>query len=335
MKTIILFLSLLITTTVYCQPNLLNLATESSPTSGMYLPMGASGRTVYKKITFGTLLSLESTPRYTADTTGFKLGCGLNTSFLYVAKTNTHYLTPTIFSTLGLTQNLYNADRLLDSGLYALSTKLALWDTGTTKYSVKQHYTGNTTVGTYSFAANANNASVGIGSSSFGSRTVSSYLDGFGLGGGTYLVDGFGMPIGGANQMNMFIARGASTTGTADTLEIGTTDPLTIPTDAVIGFEITIVGVQTAGGSGTIGNAFYQKWHGAIINDAGTTSLVGVPDSTTAKRSAGEITVVSVTANNTLDQLDIICTGGSGRTIEYTAFVRFIFMGFRNFDLGY
>jgi hypothetical protein len=139
----------------------------------------------------------------------------------------------------------------------------------------------------------------------------------------------------GANQAMTFVAHGSSK-GAADTLEISTTLPLTITTDVIIGFEITIVGAQTAGAGATVGAGFYQKWNGAIRNDAGTTSFIGTPDSTTAKRSAGELTVVTLVADNTLDQLDIIVNSG-GATIdcEYTAYIRYIYLGYRNFTLGY
>lgn len=329
MKTILLLTALLITITSYSQPVLLGLSTESSPTTSMFLPMGATGRTVYKKITFGTLLNLEVIPRYTADTTGFKVGCGLNSSFQYVAKTSTHYLTPSKFSTLKLAENLYNADKLLDSGLYALSTKIALWDTGIVSTNVKMANTGNAAIGVNSMACNTSTVALNIGSSSFGRKSVSYYPYSIALSAGTYMTDA------GANQTIEFVAAGDSKAGTADTIEILKTYPLTIPTDVIVGFDVTIVGVQTAGASGTIGNGFYQKWSGAIKSNAGTISFIGVPDSTTAKRSTGEITQITLGADDTNKQLNIICSGGASRDIEYTAYVKFIFMGYRNFTLGY
>ena len=327
MKKTILILAFLLPVLVYGQTRIRDLATQATYDGSAYVPVDKAGFTTTKKMLLSTLTGTEATTRANNDTIT-RRGVGLADSGNYLTDELSHYITGALMAGYD-TNSVVTAIHMLDSILYATNLKTALWDTGSVGTSVQMHNTGNTAFGSYSLASNYYTVAKGAASASFGSKSVALYNTSVSLAGGSYLAKY------GASQTVEFVARGESKAGTGDTLEINAAYPITIPTDAVIGFEITIVGVQKAGVSGTLGNGFYQKWTGCIRNDAGTTAFIGTPDSTTAKRSAGEISQFTLVADDTLEQLDIISSGGAGRDVEYTAYVRFVITGYRKFNLGY
>jgi hypothetical protein len=328
MKKIIFLLAFLIPVLVFGQTRIRDLTNQATYDGSVYVPVDKAGYTTTKKMQLSVIAAYINGLRATNDTTT-RRGVGLADSGNYINDAGTNYLTSALMAGYD-TNSVMTAIHMIDSILYSYNLRTALWDTGSVSTATKRATANNTSVGAYSMSNNGYTVGLGAYGTSFGYKSVARLPKSIALSGGTYMTDY------GANQTELFIAYGESKAGASDTLEISELYPLTIPTDAVIGFEITIVGVQKAGATAVVGSGFYQKWNGCIRNDAGTTSFIGTPDSTTAKRSAGELSIVTLIADNTLDQLDITVVSGAGSIdCEYTAYVRFIYMGYRNFTLGY
>lgn len=325
MKKTIFLILFLIPTFIFAQ-RVRDLSTQSTYDGSAYTILDKSGWTTSKKISLNTLTSVESNLRKSNDTIT-RRGVGLRDNGTYDPDDATWYLTTALMAGYD-TASVQTAIHMLDSILHKTRISTALWDTGTVATSTIRTNSSNQAIGTYSLATGYSNVAVKQASSSFGFSGVANYKGSLSLSGGTHMTDL------GANQSVEFIARG-SLKSVADTLEINEADILAIPIDAVIGFDITIVGVQTAGTIGSIGDGFFQKWSGVIKNDAGTTALVSTADSTTAKRSTIGYPLVTVTADNTLDALNIICNPSANRDYEFTAYIRFTYIGYRNFTLGY
>jgi hypothetical protein len=323
MKKIILILFLL--PLVVFGQRVRDLSTQSTYDGSAYTILDKAGWTTSKKISLNTLTSVESNLRKSNDTIT-RRGVGLSDAGTYIPDDATWYLTTALMAGYD-TNSVMIAMHMLDSILHKVRVSTALFDTGAVISSTVRTGASNQAVGLYSFAANYGNIALKNASTGLGYNAVATYPFSVAQGGSTYMTD-FG-----ANQSVQIIAR-ASTKSTPDTLEVNATNILNIPIDAVVGFDITIVGVQTGGVSGSIGDGFYQKWNGAIRNDAGTTSLIGAVDSTTAKRSTAGHPIATVTADNTLDALNIIINPGT-RDYEFTAYIRFTYIGYRNFTLGY
>jgi hypothetical protein len=324
MKKIILILFLL--PLVVFGQRVRDLSTQSTYDGSAYTILDKAGWTTSKKISLNTLTSVESNLRKSNDTIT-RRGVGLSDAGTYIPDDATWYLTTALMAGYD-TNSVMIAMHMLDSILHKVRVSTALWDTGTVASSTIRTGTNNTAIGNATFAVNSSNVALRNGSSAFGGNAVSNYVGSIALGGGTYMTDY------GANQSIEMVARG-SIKSASDTLELYGLHNLLIPIDVAVGFDITIVGVQTGGGVGATGDGFFQKWSGIIRNDAGTTALIGVVDSTTAKRSTNGYPIAAVTADNTLDALNIIVNSGLNRDYEFTAYIRFTYVGYRNFTLGY
>ena len=329
MKNIFLILGILIGFNSMSQTTLLNLSTENSPTSSHYIPIGKTGWTSYKKITLTKLNSLEKAERYTADTTGFHIGVGLPLTFIYTASTGTHYLTPTIFSTLKLSQNLLNADKLLDSAIYRLSTSIALFDTGAVSTSVLRKNASNSAAGAYSMAINNTNHSDGAYSFAKGTRAVAIRET------STAISSGKNDVVGDAQSFE-YCLKGITYGATADTLRISTVYP-TLQTDQFSKFHIELICSIDTGKAGIkIGSGMSQHWDFSAWNDAGSSALVGTADSSTAKRTTAAFTgVVSIEINDATESIYVKVTGKTGYKVNWVAYVRETIVGFRNFTTGH
>lgn len=114
-----------------------------------------------------------------------------------------------------------------------------------------------------------------------------------------------------------------SISGTVDTDEVG------IETNSLVRFKGTIVAVQHAGSSGTVGDSATFDFYGTIKNVAGTTALVdsvlwmdntGTISTTPAQSSqdaAAAAWAVAITADNVNDVLQIEVTGEANKSIYW------------------
>lgn len=118
-------------------------------------------------------------------------------------------------------------------------------------------------------------------------------------------------------QMAMFVLRNKTTDNTATTLFLdGSSARLTIPSGKLFLFVAKIVGVKSDGTS----RACYIR-EGAIINIAGTTSLVGAITTIGADHEDNAATDVAITADDTNDALQINVTGITSETWRWVAVV--------------
>jgi len=122
-------------------------------------------------------------------------------------------------------------------------------------------------------------------------------------------------------QHTQFVLRIKTTNNTPTTMLLGpsqvtSTTRLTIPSGKLFLFVAKIVGVKSDGTS----RACYVR-KGAIINIAGTTSLVGTIDTVGTDVEDNAATDVAITADNTNDALDISVTGITSETWRWVAVV--------------
>ena len=111
-------------------------------------------------------------------------------------------------------------------------------------------------------------------------------------------------------------AKGESYIQTGTTSGVGAVvlaESLGVSLNSFIGFEITLVGVQTAGIAGTIGDGYHHKFIGSIKREAGSAAIVGLVteietggDSLAFDPPATTITAISysigITVNGELDK---------------------------------
>ena len=327
MRNILILFLAICSFSAFSQTALLNLGTESSPQGGYFVPIGATGRTVYKKITVTKLNSLEKAERVGVDTT-IKNGAGLNSSFNYVAKTNTHYLTPTLFIAKSLTQNLYNADKLLDSAIYNLATKTALLDTGSTNTGTVRYGLNNTAVGAGSIALNTNNNAHAINTFAHGYNSVAQRPYSDVISSGKFTI------AGDAQGMN-YVMYGTTREAVPCTLKIALSTYPILTTDQLSKFLFDVVAVSDSGKVGTLGRGFSQLWQVTAVNNAGTSALIGVADSASGKRTAGWIPYVTTQIDDATESVWVIVHGVADYRIRWVAYMRETSVGFRNFTLGY
>jgi hypothetical protein len=156
----------------------------------------------------------------------------------------------------------------------------------------------NSSTGTESVAIGAKSNARLNGSFSFATR-------GWGPSGGTY----------GSKQMMMILLQ-ASTTGTTPAELFGNSDSdrLTIPSGKVCQFFIMISGSKNDGSA----VATYCRLY-ALKNVGGTTSEIFAPQTLGTDTAAG--TTIALTADNTNDSLKIECTGITGETWRWQAYI--------------
>ncbi len=162
--------------------------------------------------------------------------------------------------------------------------------------------------GLSSFAINSD--SVASGSYSFASGSVSR-ANRFGMrahSGGRFTVDG-------DCQLGELILRGSTTTNAAVRLRPdGSTQRLTIASGQICQYLLIITGVRNGGAD----VASYMR-QVTIKNIGGTTSIVGTVNTIGTDEAAG--TSLSVTADNTNDDLAVEPTGVSGQTWRWECVV--------------
>jgi hypothetical protein len=103
---------------------------------------------------------------------------------------------------------------------------------------------------------------------------------------------------------------GTVQTTNATQTEVLATDA--IGTDQFMGFEVYVIGTETA-----TGDSVYERVFGAIINDAGTTSLVGSNITERADDAGASTWTITVAADDTADTLTVDVTGEAAHTIDW------------------
>jgi hypothetical protein len=106
-------------------------------------------------------------------------------------------------------------------------------------------------------------------------------------------------------------------------------------TDQVSRFFVDVVAVIDSTKSPDPGKGFSQLWQFTVTNDAGTTTLIGTADSTTAKRSTSFNPTMSLTVNSATKAVWLFVHGVDYDKIKWVANVRETTVGYRNFTLGY
>jgi hypothetical protein len=103
--------------------------------------------------------------------------------------------------------------------------------------------------------------------------------------------------------------------GTVQTTDATQTEVLAtdaIGTDQFMGFEVYVIGTETA-----TGDSVYERVFGAIINDGGTTSLVGSNITERTDDAGASGWVITVAADDTADTLTVDVTGEAAHTIDW------------------
>ena len=103
---------------------------------------------------------------------------------------------------------------------------------------------------------------------------------------------------------------GSVQTTDATQTEILATDA--IGTDQFIGFEVYVIGTETA-----TGDSVYERVFGAIINDAGVTTLVGSNITERTDDAGASGWTITVAADDTADTLTVDVTGEAAHTIDW------------------
>jgi hypothetical protein len=103
---------------------------------------------------------------------------------------------------------------------------------------------------------------------------------------------------------------GTVQTTNATQTEVLATDA--IGTDQFMGFEVYVIGTETA-----TGDSVYERVFGAIINDGGTTSLVGSNITERTDDAGASGWVITVAADDTADTLTVDVTGEAAHTIDW------------------
>jgi hypothetical protein len=138
---------------------------------------------------------------------------------------------------------------------------LAIGDTCTASddYAIALGF-NNTASGQYSFATGKNSAAKIYGSTATSAGNI----------GGTSAT---------ANQKVIAFARKQTTNATLTELFVdGVSETLDIQANSIVQFKGTLTGIQTAGGSGSVGDSKSFEFSGTIKNISGTTSLVLVDE---------------------------------------------------------
>ena len=123
-----------------------------------------------------------------------------------------------------------------------------------------------------------------------------------------------------------------NTTTDATTTELfvnGSTTRMTLVSSEVWRFEAAVLGTQTGGASGTVGDTIAVKLVGSIKRSSGgTTSMVGaVSQDIEAKDTGAANWSVAASADATNNSLKITCTGEASKTILWQAKVSLIRAG--------
>ena len=299
-------------------------STRSVAKSNDYFVVSGSGHSgVTQKMTLTTLTHISDSTREAA-VNSLEYNIGLSTLGKYQLNASSNNLNASKFLALSYTQNINNAIKLLDATIDTIN----LWKLGGGEYSVVQKSCQDTATGSYAVALNYQNESKGSYSLSSGKNSVA-YLPGMKAHASGTLNEW------GGNQVVEVVQYLSTTDATADTLTISGVNNsyLTIPIDMVGSFEITIMGVVNTTPDADVGASYSYAISGLCKNVAGTSSLVGAVDTTLSivnDASFGGSAVVTI--DNTSDAIIIEVTG-EGKTIYWTASIRMLCTGFRNFSI--
>ena len=123
-----------------------------------------------------------------------------------------------------------------------------------------------------------------------------------------------------------------NTTSNATATELfvnGSTTRMTLVASEVWRFEANVLGTQTGGASGTVGDTIAVKLVGSIKRSSGgTTSMVGAVSQDIEARDTGAAAwTATATADATNNSLKITCTGEASKTILWQAKVSLIRAG--------
>lgn len=301
---------------------------KTTADSSLYFIVDSAKWTNYKKMKLSTVTSLEANQRILRDDS-IRLNVGLSTGFDFIPDSTSNYLTASDFAAYGLGQTIKNALSILDDTIaYTIGVK-NLWENGSGTDAIQQASANDSSKADGAFTFNTYNIATGDNSTAHGKYALAAvdYSRAFSSG---RLLGKYG-----STQYLEFVVYGSTVGNTTDTLLIAGTNDIDIPTDAVFNVHVEIVGVQYGGTSGAIGRGFTQNWYLACANAAGTSALIGVPDSTTAERGLGMAGTVAITVDDATENLNIKCTGEADKNYYWVAYIRVTMVGFRNFNLGY
>lgn len=244
--------------------------------------------------------------------------------------------------------------RSMASGLYSVAIGYSGFATGTGSavlggdgarangaYSVALGTTGNTSGnGSYNCFLPGSSCNIGNGADLAVVQGVSSIVEAncsgaqtWGYGGRSYSLyqRTFSSPINfgsGAIQQEQYILAALTTDSTLTEMLITATanaiNRIIIQNTASYTFDALITARRTGVSTDTAG----WRVTGMIENSAGTTAFVGTPTVTLLGASAGAATwALTVTANDTTDNLRFNVTGETGKTIRWGAYVNLMKIG--------
>ena len=125
----------------------------------------------------------------------------------------------------------------------------------------------------------------------------------------------------GISQTSIVQLSGRTSDGTATNLTVQnlTTEYLEVQNNAVLGFEVKVIGICSGGSSGTAGHYVYQEIKGAVLIDNGYNTTFS--QSTTTIASSGT-TGSAVMADVTDPYITVKVTGAANINIEWFASVQ-------------
>jgi X-X-X-Leu-X-X-Gly heptad repeat protein len=275
------------------------------------------------RLATGTLVSGSTHITSSVSTSAF-----LPQDFLYITSLDT-----------GIT-TINQIDTIDSSSIFTLSSSI---DSGSTSIVFSQVNQGANTLNVGSQNYSSGNDSVNIGGGNETTRYGNSSLN---VGTGNYcnnsntLISGIGgssmfspSKVLSGNILNKKgdcqsteIMIGVITTNDSPTSVLLYGDKkLSIPINTAHKFHIEAIAHQTGGSSGNVGDTYSQDIYGVIINTAGTTKLVGSPNTANTFYSTDASTwVIDVQANNTDDTLLIRVIGEANKTIKWVFKITFI-----------
>lgn len=170
---------------------------------------------------------------------------------------------------------------------------------------------GNTASGTYSSVPG------GSGNTAGGSYSTASGIDASSPRYGQRAHAAGGFATAGDAQTSVLVARKQTTDATPTELALdGGTTYFTITSDVAYLVEISLIGRKTTANT----NGAYT-WTGVVVNDGGTTSILGTP-SVTVVYEDDAAWDFAVTADDTNDRLAMKVTGVAATTINWVATIR-------------
>ena len=181
-----------------------------------------------------------------------------------------------------------------------------------------QFGTGCTATGTNSATIGNGNTSTGINSLATATNSVARYHSSIAQASGAFSVAG-------DIQTEKFVLFCNTTNATETLMYLNQTAtyPLTIAASTTVGFEIIVTASQYGGATGSVGDTWKWKLSGEVKRDASnnTTLLEVYKD---IIRNQNDVNFdVNVTANDTLESLEVKVTGAANRSVRWIADVTF------------